>query len=181
MQQSGRALHERLQFDIAKGEIRDGPRRYLVMRNDVLMGLFDRLEPAARGEALDALGRSVTQFGGDSVRAYLADVGAEKLLRTMGDASASLGWGLWDLQRSEDRLALQVRNSPFAAGSVGDQAVCHPIAGMLLAVAQALWGEGATARELRCACEAGGASTGGVCLFEAVRPSASARPSSGPA
>jgi predicted hydrocarbon binding protein len=179
MQQSGRALHERLQFDIGKGEIRDGPRRYLALRNDVLMGLFDRLAPASRREALEALGRSVTESGADSVRAYLADVGAEQLSRTMEEASASLGWGLWNLQRFKDRLTLHVRNSPFAAGSVGGQAVCHPIAGMLQAVAQALWGEGATARELRCACEAGGDTTGGECLFEAVRASASGRVSSG--
>lgn len=181
MQQPRLALHERLQFDTDKGEIRDGPRRYLVMRNDVLMGLFDRLEPRARREALEALGRSVTACGGDSVRAYLAEVGVERLARTIEEASASLGWGAWSLEHSQDRLALRVRNSPFAAGSAGREAVCHPIAGMLQAVAQAIWGEGATARELRCACEAGGDAAAGECLFEALRAGASAPASCGPA
>ena len=165
--ETGKALHERLRFDTARGEIRDGPRRYVVLRADVLMGLFDRLEEPARRQALEAFGASVAQFGSGSVKAYLAQVGPDQLANMMEAASASLGWGRWELRQAAGRLDLRVANSPFAAASTRHGSVaCYPIAGMLQAVAEALWGEGAQARELRCACDA--QPRGGECVFEAV-------------
>lgn len=159
------ALHERLQFDLTQGQILDGPRRYVILRADVLMGAFERSDANAHQLALAALGDSVTRFGADSVHAYLAEVGPHALLQAMVDGSASLGWGAWTFSEDEDTLRLEVRNSPFAAGSRGaTQAVCHPIAGMLRAVAQALWSRPVHVQEVRCgACQTPGPST--HCLF----------------
>jgi predicted hydrocarbon binding protein len=158
------ALHERLQFDLADGQILDGPRRYVIMRADVLMGAFERDNAGARQLALTALGHSVTRFGGDSVRAYLAEVGPQALLQAMVEGSASLGWGVWAFREEVGNLWLEVRNSPFAAGSPhSEQAACHPIAGMLRAVAQALWSQPVEVRELQCACQTPGQSF--HCLF----------------
>ena len=148
-------LHQRLQFDLPHGQVLDGPRRYVIMRADVLMGAFDGLAPDAREDALRALGRSVTDFGSDSVRAYLAEVGPHVLLETMQQASSSLGWGRWRFRLQEGRLELTVVNSPFAAGTRATQGhACHAITGMLEAVAGALWSTTTVrAQELRCACE----------------------------
>ena len=147
-------LHERLQFDLQNGQVQDGPRRYVIMRADVLMGAFDGLAPGAREEALRALGRSVTGFGSDSVRAYLAEAGPHALLETMQQSSSSLGWGRWSFRLQEGSLELTVTNSPFAAGTRATQGkACHAITGMLEAVAGALWSAPARAQELRCACE----------------------------
>ena len=162
------ALHERLVFDTARGEVRDADRRYLLMRTDVLMGLFDTLPQAARAEALHALGRSVAQHGAGSVRAYAQSIGPAELCATVEDAAASLGWGRWrlDIGSATDAptLALAVDNSPFAAAAGrSDEPVCHAIAGMLEALAAALWHTPAAARELQCA-----AVTGvGACRFAA--------------
>ncbi|MBS0427866.1 MAG: hypothetical protein JSR41_11350 [Proteobacteria bacterium] len=160
-------LHERLQFDTGAGQVTDGPRRYVVMRADVLMGAFDGLPPAAREAALQSLQKSVADSGGDSVRAYLAAVGPDRLLRTMEEGSSSLGWGCWTLHERDGRLELTVVNSPFAAATrMSGTPACYPIAGMLQAVATALWAMPVHAREVRCACEAPGGA--GTCSFVAA-------------
>ena len=55
---------DRLVRDTERGEWRDGEARYLLLRQDSLMGLFRRLAPQARGEALAALTAAVTEAGG---------------------------------------------------------------------------------------------------------------------
>lgn len=166
------ALHQRLVFDLAAGQVLDGSRRYLIMRADVLMGAFDGLDARARAQALQSLAGSVTESGADSVRAYLAQVGPDALLQAMVEGSASLGWGLWTFRQDGARLWLQVRNSPFAAASRQPGPACHAIAGMLRAVAQALWSTPVTVREERCAACATGLEPA-LCLFHAT-PAASA-------
>lgn len=163
------ALHERLHFDTAHGQVLDESRRYVLLRADVLMGLFAELAPPAREEALRAFGRSVARQGADSVRAYAASAGRTALPALVESAAASLGWGRWTLdghraEGSPPQWSLQVENSPFAAASPGAAApVCHAIAGMLETLAAALWGAPAEARETRC-----GAVDGGPCRFVAT-------------
>ena len=45
------ALRDRLAWDEGRGALQDGPRRYLMMRPDVLMGMLRRLPPEARAQA----------------------------------------------------------------------------------------------------------------------------------
>ncbi len=164
------ALHERLRFDTAQGQVLDERRRYVLLRADVLMGIFAGLPPAAGEEALRAFGRSVARHGADSVRAYAATVDAAALPRLMEDAAASLGWGRWRFEpvrvpEDESALHLQVANSPFAAASPHAAApVCHAVAGMLETVAAAIWNAPAEAREIHCAAVHGGRS----CRFVAT-------------
>ena len=175
------ALHERLVFDIARGEVRDADRRYLLMRTDVLMGLFDALPVEARVEALHALGRSVARHGAGSVRAYAESIGPVELCATMVDAAASLGWGRWrlDIGAAADlpTLALAVENSPFAAAGRSTEPVCHAIAGMLEALAATLWRTPAQAREMHCAAVTGE----GPCRFTASRTADAGAARHGPA
>jgi predicted hydrocarbon binding protein len=155
------ALHERLRFDTDNGQVLDGSRRYLLLRADVLMGLFDELPSLARGEALHALGRSVAGHGADSLRAYAAEPGVDSdaLLRVVESSAASLGWGLWRITRDEGSLGLEVRNSPFAAAAAaGTGPACHAIAGMLQGLAGIVLGGTASASETACA-----RSTDGSC------------------
>lgn len=160
-------LHERLDFDVAAGRIQDGPRRYLMMRTDVLMGAFDGLPPRARAEALAALGEAVFAIGGDSARAYLAEVGADAFLAAMTDGAAALGWGRWHFEQAPAALRLVVHDSPFAAGtSQRSGTACHAITGMLRAVASALWSRPVAAHESRCACD--DPARGGPCRFVAT-------------
>ena len=180
------ALHERLRFDTANGQVLDDQRRYLLLRTDVLMGLFDGLSETMRAEALRAFGRSVAEHGADSVRAYAASAGTAALPAMMEDAAASLGWGRWRIETAaaperrainavaaeptaddpaDASLNLQVDNSPFAAAATpGTGPACHAIAGMLEALAAALWNEPAHAREIHCAAVHGGRT----CRFEAT-------------
>jgi hypothetical protein len=171
------ALHERLVFDVAHGAVHDADRRYVLLRSDVLMGLFAQLEGAARDAALAAFARSVARHGADSVRAYRDAVGAAALPQAMEGAAASLGWGRWRidaarLHAASPSLALVVENSPFAAAAPqGSERACHAIAGMLEALAGALWREAADAHETHCA-----AHGGATCSFVAVPRASRAAP-----
>jgi predicted hydrocarbon binding protein len=163
------ALHERLVFDVARGAVLDADRRYVLLRADVLMGVFARLEGDARDAALAAFARAVAEHGADSVRAYRDAVGADALPQAMEAAAASLGWGRWRIDArvhdASPSLALEVENSPFAAAAPpGSERACHAIAGMLEALGAALWPHGASACETRCAA-LGQSST---CNFVAV-------------
>jgi len=147
-------LHQRLVFDSASGAVLDASRRYVLLRADVLMGLFDALPAAARDAALQAFGRSVATHGADSLRAYAAEPGvdAAALQRTVESAAASLGWGRWTLAQEFETLTLAVDNSPFAsAATPSAQPVCAAIAGMLEALATIVFAQPASARETACA------------------------------
>lgn len=148
-------LQERLKWDPASGAILDADRRYVMLRADVLMGVFARLPPEQRAQALDSLQSSVRTHGGASARAYQA-CGApapSALLRVMAESAADLGWGVWSFgQAGAATLTLTVHNSPFAmAAATRDRPVCHAITGMLEAVSALVAGESRTFREIRCA------------------------------
>ncbi|MFT8245476.1 V4R domain-containing protein [Roseomonas sp. BN140053] len=154
-------FRNRLQFDAARGEYRDGAIRYMMLRHDALMGLFARLPEAERLAALDALGASVREFGGRSVESYRA-AGADDAARMMDTIAATapeLGWGIWRFSREGEALVLAVENSPFAAG-IGTSAhpVCHAIVGMLTALGPILLGKPASVEETQCAAVAGGST-----------------------
>ena len=177
------ALHERLRFDTANGQVLDDTRRYVLLRADVLMGLFDELPEPARSEALRAFGRSVARHGTDSVRAYAAAVGIDALPSMMEDAAASLGWGRWHIdvggsgEAAAPSIRLTVENSPFAAAaSPAASPVCHAITGMLEAMAAALWQRPAVAHETRCHAQHGD----GTCHFVAMPAGVAMPPSSFP-
>jgi predicted hydrocarbon binding protein len=161
-------LPQRLHFDVARGQVLDEDRRYLMMRADVFMGLFNALAPEARAQALAALADSVALHGAASVRAYAAQPGMdrERLLQAMAANAAALGWGAWTFAPDGPALRLTVANSPFAALARFDEpGACHAITGMLRALGSALWGLPCEARELHCAGAQAGPSTPGTCVF----------------
>jgi predicted hydrocarbon binding protein len=187
------SLAERLRHDLEQGQILDQDRRYLMLRADVLMGLFAELEPAPRAQALRALGRSVRRHGAGSVQAYArllaqgleasgpataraaaaaASASAESaLLGDMARAAAVLGWGAWEFEPDGQGLRLTVRNSPFAAAARGlglhAEPVCHAIAGMAEALGQALWSVPAEVSE--CCAVQGPPGAALRCVFQ-LRP-----------
>ncbi|MEN4918536.1 4-vinyl reductase [Achromobacter spanius] len=148
-------LQERLKWDQDAGAILDADRRYVMLRADVLMGLFARLPPGQRGQALDSLQTSVRTNGGASARAYQAGGAADAagLLRVMAESAADLGWGVWRFGNdAAGALTLAVDSSPFAvAAATRDSPVCHAITGMLEAVSALVTGESRSYREVRCA------------------------------
>jgi predicted hydrocarbon binding protein len=171
------ALRERLSW--AEGAVHDGPRRYLLMRPDALMGALVRLPgDAARAAWLEAVAASVQAHGGQSVAAYAAQLGGDEkaLCDATVAAAADLGWGSWTLARDTapgggPRLRLTVHGSPFAAGwraaGGGDpaQPLCAPIAAILRALAAQVLGGDVQVHEARCAAQAAVHS----CEFEAFR------------
>lgn len=164
-------LADRLVHDTHAGEVRDGPRRYLLMRADVFSGALALVAPEHRGAVLDAFARSVALHGADSVGAYLDTLGGDTaaLLATMPSAAADLGWGVWrfDPPGSSPGLALTVTNSPFVQAfedQRAEQPVCAPIAGMLSALGQACFGVPVRCVESGCVARDGGHA----CRFEVV-------------
>ncbi|CAM4015836.1 V4R domain-containing protein [Bordetella muralis] len=149
-------LHERLKWDTASGQILDADRRYIMMRADVLMGLFTALPAADRQRALESLRSSVRDQGGASARAYRASGAGDTdaFLQVMAESAADLGWGVWRFDGSPaGTLILTVHNSPFASAAGSNEApVCHAIAGMLEAVTALVFGTPADVHETQCAC-----------------------------
>jgi len=144
----------------------EGTIRYVTLRADTLMGMFRRLPEPLRTRALSALASSTAEHGGDSARRYVQNEAGDtsSLLAKVEQTAAELGWGTWRFgARSATRLALEVVDSPFAAGhgASGDP-VCAPIRGMLEAVAGIVLAGACEAQELQC--RACGAAT---CRFEA--------------
>ncbi len=149
-------LLDRLTADLEAGTLHDGEIRYLMLRHDALMGVFKRLSEPARREALAAFADSIFENGGRSAAKYRA-MGADgaKLLDVIVATAPQLGWGSWRFtERTPDRLMLEVRNSPFAAGyGASPDPVCAPIRGMLRAVSGMVL-DGATAvEETECAAQ----------------------------
>ncbi|MBL8324102.1 MAG: hypothetical protein JNJ89_03995 [Rubrivivax sp.] len=180
------ALRERLSWQAADGAVVDGPRRYLLMRPDVLMGALLRLDEPARGAWLGAVAESARVQGRESLAAYAAAAGHDstRLLEATAGAAADLGWGRWVFTRAaagpDDVLHLEVHSSPFAAGwraaggGTAVQPVCAPVHGMLAALAGLLWpGRPVQVHEHHCsaACQ----PPGEPCMFEA-RPGGPAQP-----
>lgn len=158
-------FRQRLTFDPASGALRDGDTRYVILREDSLMGLFRRLSAPARTDAFKAFAASVTEHGARSAASYLArDGDAGDLLATIAATAAQLGWGVWRFSRAEDgELHLEVENSPFAHGyGAASEAVCAPITGMFGAVASIVFDAPVQAEENLCA-SAGGT----ICRFSA--------------
>ncbi len=147
------------------GGLFDGDVRYLLLRADTLAGLFERLGPAARAEALAAFADAVAEYGGRSIARY-AEAGGSRgeLLALMAATAPALGWGRWEFDdRRSDCLVLQVQASPFTGLGDGSGPSCAPIAGMLRALASRWLGPDCLSLET--ACRAQGA---GHCEFRAT-------------
>jgi hypothetical protein len=162
---AGLRLRDRLLWDASAGRVADGPRRYLLMRPDVLMGALRRLPPPARAQMMEAFADSVAEHGIDSIRAYFREVHEDPaaLLRATVQAAADLGWGAWRFDPAPGVLGLEVSGSPFADGhGPADAPVCAPLRGMLRAVAEV--GTGMAVAVVERQCVACGAPH---CVFEA--------------
>lgn len=145
-------LHERLAFETSLGQVMDADRRYVLLRADVLMGVFDLLPEPARDQAQAAFAESVFRFGSGSVRAYadLSDPGSNKLFAAVAAGAASLGWGVWEFDLGDRTCQLTVRNSPFAAATGLQRPACSPILGMLRAVCEHAWKAECVVEEVVC-------------------------------
>jgi hypothetical protein len=165
-------LHERLVFDTLKGQVLDADRRYVLMRADVLMGMFDLMPNELRAQALDALAESVFRFGSRSVRAYAdpSDPESRKLFAAVAEGAASLGWGVWEFRIQDRSCQLTVTNSPFAAETTTHGQACAAILGMLRAVCEHAWKVECVAQEMVCcaAASAPAEGEGQVCRFQAL-------------
>ncbi len=153
-----------MKHDPARGALTEGAARYLLIRHDSLMGLFQRLPEPARSDALAAFADSVAEHGGRSAESYRAE-NPERLLPVIAEKAAQLGWGSWTFALEGGSIVLTVRNSPFAHGfGPSAQPVCAPVAGMLQAVASMLFDAAAMASETSCA-----ATGGEACVFRASK------------
>lgn len=156
-------FRERLNFDAGTGAYLDGDIRYMLIRPDALMGLFQRLSDEARAEAFAAIADSITERGRHSASTYVAPEEIDRLLHVIAESAPQLGWGIWAFTHPDDQsITLEVRNSPFAHAA-GDlpPPVCFPIVGMLRAVGAMVLGGPVVVSEDACA--AGGGEE--VCRF----------------
>lgn len=168
---SARPLHERLSFETGQGQVMDADRRYVLLRADVLMGLFDLMPEPLAAQALAAFAESVFKFGSGSVRAYAdtSDPDSRRLFAAVAQGASSLGWGVWEFDIGDRSCRLTVRNSPFAAAATTQRPACSPILGMLRAVCEHAWKAPCAIEELACcAAEAPAGHRGQVCRFQAV-------------
>lgn len=172
---SAQRFSDRVQRNLQRGEILDGDARYLMIRADVLMGMFKNLDSVQAALALQALADSVHEHGAKSARMY-REMGigsgnseASRLLSTIEATAPELGWGYWriDHETAKDQtpglLRLHVTNSPFAVGyGASDVVVCTPICGMLEVVGEMVMAQPVEVVEIECAAVAETES----CYFE---------------
>lgn len=161
------SFSDRVVRDTERGEIRDGDARYLMIRADVLMGLFHGLDKGEAARALQALADSVHQHGARSARMYRemgigsGDNENARLLSTIEATAPELGWGNWTLTlndsetvdaQSPPSLHLRIFNSPFAAGyGSGSKPVCAPVCGMLRVLGEMIFDFPVQVQETACA------------------------------
>lgn len=145
------------EFDSLAGEVRDGDIRYLLIRPDVLMGLFGNLESAARRDALLAIKNSAFECGKASMYEYrkLEFSSPDEMLQFFCASAARLGWGSFAYEISEAGMPVfEVTNSPFAAGyGTSDQPVCAPVVGILEAFAEVFLDKSQIMQEVACAAQ----------------------------
>lgn len=187
------ALRQRLNWS-ADGALHDGPRRYLMMRTDVLMGTLLRLSTEAQADWLQAWAASTREHGAASLQAYAALSGADAaaLADSTLQAAADLGWGCWAIEPLDDGLQLQVHGSPFVQGwraaqpepgpthgpaavtapglpecapSTATAPVCAPISGLFTALAGMLLHNPVEVTETTCAATQGAPHD--LCTFAA--------------
>lgn len=159
-------IKDRMDWDTKNGQILDGDRRYVLLRADVLMGIFTGLDPQQKQAALRSFQQSAYQNGNGSVQSYWQEINedSQQLLNSMIAISAQLGWGAWSIQeQTHDRLIIQVKNSPFAhAVKHQSQPICHPIVGIIQAMGQLIFHAEVQTIENQCAAQHLSAST---CTF----------------
>lgn len=161
------SFSDRVERDAERGEIRDGDARYLMIRADVLMGLFHGLGKDEASRALQALADSVHEHGARSARMYRemgigsGDNENARLLSTIEATAPELGWGNWALtlkdseavdSPSSPSLHLRIFNSPFAVGyGSSAEPVCAPVCGMLRVLGEMIFDFPVQVNETECA------------------------------
>jgi uncharacterized protein len=167
------ALRQRLSWT-DEGALHDGPRRYLMMRTDVLMGTLQRLPAPAQAAWLQAWAASTRHHGAASLEAYAADLttgggGADNaaLIDSTVQAAADLGWGRWAIvadATAETTARTAAVTTPAATSTAP---LCAPIAGIFSALASRLLQS--PAEVLESCCAAMQHEAGGHCSFVARR------------
>jgi hypothetical protein len=131
--------------------VQDGV-RYIMMRPDVLMGIFRHL--GSMTVLVKAMEESAFENARDSFNRYKAAGffdGGDALLKSCA-ISARLGWGRWRPETKPDgELLVHVHHSPFAAGVGSSEVpVCGSISGILRAIYITAYGEEVRAEETHC-------------------------------
>ena len=158
------SFRERLVWDKAAGEIRDGTVRYMLIRPDALMSIFSALPEDACRAALESFRKSILSHGAKSAANYKPLLAApdHSLLALIAETAPQLGWGIWRLAPQAEGFEMEVDNSPFAQGfGPSPRPVCTPILGMLEAVSGVI---GTPMAVTEVACAAAGAA---YCRFHA--------------
>lgn len=159
-------IKQRMNWDTENGQILDENRRYILLRADVLMGIFTSLDSQQKQAALQSFQQSVYKNGNDSVQAYWQEIkgDSQQLLTSMMSISAQLGWGVWSVQeQTSERLIIHVRNSPFAqASKAQSEPICYAIVGIIEAMGQLIFNTQVHVFENQCAAHQ---SSPSVCSF----------------
>ena len=136
-----------------QGGLRLGDIRYMLIRPDVLMGIFTHLPEEMVSHVFEAFAKSVEENGGKSVQSYRGEAAEnpKDLLQIVAQTAPKLGWGLWEISERQDGFTLRVEHSPFVAGhGPAERPVCSAIEGMLSALACSVYGKNAVVREENC-------------------------------
>ncbi|MEM8496678.1 MAG: V4R domain-containing protein [Pseudomonadota bacterium] len=155
------------ELDLAAGDVHCGAIRYVLMRPDVLMGLFSNLEPGDRQKALDSLETSAYQNGQASMREYQKQQfsGPKEMLDFFCESAARLGWGSFSYEfGASGAPTFKVSNSPFSLGfGPSETPVCAPIAGILRAFIEVFFGGSPAIQEVSCSSQGND-----YCQFEVI-------------
>lgn len=147
---------EKLAFDPQSGAISFEGVRYMLVRPETIMSLFNSLEEELGERAGSFFFQGGVSGGRLSAQKFkqslgLSNKGVVEFMMRMG---TQIGWGRFELVALDMQtkvLQVNVHNSPYAqAYGAGKGPVCHVIRGVLAGLAQGIFNKTVQAEETGC-------------------------------
>lgn len=149
----GEQVAEKLQFDIEEGELSFNGVRYVLIRPETIVRFQKEVERAMGERTSSAMSKGGFEGGLLSTKAYKDRFGLsnKEVTEYMCNMGSQLGWGKFQLVELDERLVVEVHNSPFAEeyGS-SESAICHMIEGVLAGLGSTVLESDVKSTEERC-------------------------------
>lgn len=144
---------DNLQFDIEEGELSYNGVRYLLIRPETIVRFQKEAEKIMGDRTSSAMSVGGYEGGSLSTKAYKErfDLNNREVAEFMCNMGSQLGWGKFKLVEMDDKLVVEVRNSPFAEeyGS-SESAICHMIEGVMAGMGSTVLGSNVRSTEEKC-------------------------------
>jgi predicted hydrocarbon binding protein len=149
----GDQVAEKLQFDKEEGEMSFNGVRYILIRPETIVRFQKEVEKALGERTSAAMSLGGYEGGSLSTKAYRErfELSNKEVAEFMCNMGSQLGWGKFELVELDEKLVVEVRNSPFAEeyGS-SESAICHMIEGVMAGMGSTVLESNVRSTEEKC-------------------------------